>query len=397
VAAQEPQADSAFSIHGAESDLQSERNTLDLIGLIYDAAADPQVWPVFLERLGGFLQTPANALYIQDLSEQLASASAVVGFDPSYVRSYEEHYAAMNPFVLQGDSHLFEGNVCLSTVLCPERELVKTDFFHEWITPQRLGDSIMGVLFRSRDLTCLIECIRLQGARDFGERDFSLLRILMPHLQRAVQLHLRIANLESERKAAADALNRWSMGVILLDGVGQVILMNRMAEAILSEKDGLIFDRHGLHAARSSETTALRRLIQGAIHRNGSSSPGGALAISRASFKRPLSVLITPSCPNDGLFPQQRAAAALFVSDPERVEEPQPELLARLYGLTPAEARVASLLLEGLSLPAVADDLSLSLNTVKTHARRVYEKTTTRGQADLIQSLMRGPASLLAK
>ena len=207
-------------------------------------------------------------------------------------------------------------------------------------------------------------------------------------------LHQRITRLESQSEAATNALNRWSMGVILLDNKGRVLLMNRAAEAILNQKDGLVFDRDGLRAARPSETAALRQLIHGAMHLGDDSQPGGAIALSRPSLKRPLNVLITPSCPNDGSFPHSGAAGAVFVSDPDAAEWPQAEMLSNLYGLTSAETRVAALLLQGRSLPTTADDLSITLNTAKTHAKRIYEKTYTKGQADLISSLLHGPIFL---
>jgi DNA-binding CsgD family transcriptional regulator/PAS domain-containing protein len=379
--------------------LSYERNTLDLIGLIYEAAADPGLWPVFLERLSRTLHTMANNLFLQDFAgvgENSGTTLGSVGLDPAYYRSYMEHYGAKNP-ALQSLPLLQPGGVYRHQELYPNEALYRTEFWNDWATPQNMGHAVFGMVLREDAFAGMLNIVRQRHVAPFSAKDIQFIRGLMPHLQRAMQLHLRIAKLESKRNGATDALNRWSMGVILLDGEGQVILMNRMAEAILNQKDGLIFDRHGLRAARSSETTALRRLIQGAFRKNGTTRPGGTIAITRPSFKRPLSVLVTPSCSNDYLFPYKRAAAALFVSDPERAGESQPELLARLYGLTPAEARVASLLLEGLLLPAIADEFAISLNTAKTHAKRVYEKTTTRGQADLIQSVMHGPACLFGQ
>ena len=52
--------------------MHSERIISELIGLIYDAAGDASRWPVFLEKFGQVLNSPANN--IMDASHQRAYA-----------------------------------------------------------------------------------------------------------------------------------------------------------------------------------------------------------------------------------------------------------------------------------------------------------------------------------
>jgi DNA-binding CsgD family transcriptional regulator/tetratricopeptide (TPR) repeat protein len=55
--------------------------------------------------------------------------------------------------------------------------------------------------------------------------------------------------------------------------------------------------------------------------------------------------------------------------------------------LTPGETRVASLVAEGLSNPAIAATLFLSRNTVQTHVSRILTKLQLRSRVELIQQL----------
>src|SRR5262249_21356635 len=57
--------------------------------------------------------------------------------------------------------------------------------------------------------------------------------------------------------------------------------------------------------------------------------------------------------------------------------------IAEAYGLTEAEARVAEAASGGSTIGEIGRRLGLSPNTVKTHLRRIYEKTGTRRQAEL--------------
>ncbi|MDA2927971.1 helix-turn-helix transcriptional regulator, partial [Acidobacteria bacterium AH-259-G07] len=238
-----------------------------------------------------------------------------------------------------------------------------------------------GIISKKESLTGIIGLTRRKDAKPFAEEELSLLKILMPHLQRALQLHQRITSLQIQQKAASDALNRWSLGVILLDDKGQVLLMNRSAETIVNQKDGLSFDTNGLHAARSEQTLELHTLVHEAIQTSlglGLHNGGGAFGFPRPSFKRPLNILVTPICENDNLFFQPGAAAAVFVSDPERTPEPHDELLTRLYGFTPAESRMALLLMQGKSVKEAAEELRITLNTARFHLKHIFDKTDTR-------------------
>jgi DNA-binding CsgD family transcriptional regulator len=65
---------------------------------------------------------------------------------------------------------------------------------------------------------------------------------------------------------------------------------------------------------------------------------------------------------------------------------PLPEaVLATLFDLTPAEARVLLLIGGGLSASKSALSLGIGENTLKTHLNRIFAKTNTKRQADLVK------------
>ena len=68
-------------------------------------------------------------------------------------------------------------------------------------------------------------------------------------------------------------------------------------------------------------------------------------------------------------------AVAIFITDPERQYNLSHRRLREIYELTPAEARLASLVAQGNRLEDAAEDLGVSLNTVRTHLKRIFAKT----------------------
>jgi hypothetical protein len=82
--------------------MRSERTTLDLVGNIYDAVNDERLWPIFLERLARSLRSAATQFFIQDLRHPGGAASATFGTDPTFNRSYADHYGKINIFLIRG-------------------------------------------------------------------------------------------------------------------------------------------------------------------------------------------------------------------------------------------------------------------------------------------------------
>ena len=59
-----------------------------------------------------------------------------------------------------------------------------------------------------------------------------------------------------------------------------------------------------------------------------------------------------------------------------------------IYGLSPAQQRVAALVAEGLSLAEIATRMAITANTARTHLNRIFEKTGVRTQTALVRVLL---------
>jgi DNA-binding CsgD family transcriptional regulator len=83
--------------------------------------------------------------------------------------------------------------------------------------------------------------------------------------------------------------------------------------------------------------------------------------------------------------------AIVLIADPDARPVPTEEVWRRLFGLTPAEARLAALLASGLRVDECSDALAVSQATVRTHVKRLLHKTGSRTQSDLMRALVVGP------
>ena len=112
------------------------------------------------------------------------------------------------------------------------------------------------------------------------------------------------------------------------------------------------------------------------------------MKLSRPSMKRALHVVVAPIRLAQPLLWRDLPAAVVFVSDPECAARLPVDVLSRLYGLTPGEARVCQELVSGKSVNEIADLLEVTQDTVRKHVKQALSKTDTRRQAELVRLLL---------
>jgi DNA-binding CsgD family transcriptional regulator len=184
---------------------------------------------------------------------------------------------------------------------------------------------------------------------------------------------------------AMAALDQLTLGIALLDGGGRVRYVNRIAQAIIAEGDGLSVRGGRCVAARSDDTAALRAAINRAL----TLREGASVFLARPSGKRALALLIASTSLEVPSLASSPPAALVVITDPERGCVPPKERLMQAYGLTPAEAALVRCLLQGHDVAATAEQLRITLETARTHLRRVLLKTGTHRQSDLVRLLLR--------
>lgn len=194
--------------------------------------------------------------------------------------------------------------------------------------------------------------------------------------------------------AIADALDCLPLGVILVDARGAVVHVNESAKAIVQSGRGLRLSKGCLAGEVAEDCAALKALIARSARPDLRHGCGGAMAISRPGQERPLSLIVTPLRRRPGGPCPGSPVAVVFVSDPEDNRQSPEDHLVQLFGLTRTEASLTLVLLEGQGLEWAAEQAGMSVNTARTHLKRIFGKTGTHRQAELVRLILRSPAML---
>jgi DNA-binding CsgD family transcriptional regulator len=89
-----------------------------------------------------------------------------------------------------------------------------------------------------------------------------------------------------------------------------------------------------------------------------------------------------------------KAACVIFLTDPAARTDTPPARLRQQYGLTEMEAEIASRLVGGMVLAEIGNDLGITIHTVRGHLKRLFAKTGTHRQAELLRVLLEGPGRI---
>jgi DNA-binding CsgD family transcriptional regulator len=374
--------------------MHSTETILELVDLTYKAAANPECWTTLIERLASVTGGISGTIHHQNRANLESSFSTSWGLDPSALVLYANYYGFRNPFVTTKPELIKSGTVYPSQVWCPDETFLRSEYYNDYWQCQGLHHLIGAILQNDKTTFSVLSIFRPAGGVEFDETECLLLRALMPHLQRAFQLHSKIQGLEKKARVIEETLNGLSAAIVLLDHKGYVIFANKLAEALFKSQTYLRLSSTGLRAAQPAEDKRLASIIHSAVTTgtgNGGHS-GGTISISRGAVQSPMHVLVSPLRTETLYFGKSVPAVAIFISDPEREPCLPAEWLQHLYDLTPAEARLAHLLVSGNDLKQAAEELRVGISTVRSQLKSIFAKTNTSRQSDLIRRLLMGPA-----
>ena len=219
--------------------------------------------------------------------------------------------------------------------------------------------------------------------------ELALIEGLRPHIRHFVLVRQALDGAAAVAGGLASLLENGHIGVLYLDRRGRLLAANAPALSVLRRGD-MLFDRGGtLHARRSAEDGRLQRLLGQALPRFSSAPPaGGSMTLRHPLQGAWLALHVTPVGDADAHSGDRRVAALALVVDPADRPRIDPQWVAEALGLTPSEARVATLLAEGLSVRDIAASAGHRESYVRSQLRDIYKKLGLPGQVALVRAVL---------
>ena len=374
-------------------ELSGEDKVLDLVAAIYDTALDASLWPDLLNRIGDAVGSPQIMFGFYDAASGLTEIHAP-RTDPDVARSCAE-WGAGNP--LPGLSAAEQpGKVFTITDFLTQDEFKRTAFYREWWRPHRWSlEPITTNLLVDGNAAAILSVSKALDRPAFSSGEKRLFATLAKHLVRGFELQRRLYPLTLASENALTGLGKLPQGLLIVDAEARLVFANGTARALLDAGDGLRVESGAMVTARdASSEQILHRLIAACGTEPGAASfSGGEVAVRRGAGRLPLNLLVMPIKPETAttFIPwsrPRRPAAVLIISDPEMETRARAERLRERFAFTRAEAAFALEIVKGDGRKAAADRLGITVGTARSHLTRIFDKTGSRRQAELVRLLL---------
>ena len=360
---------------------------LGLIGDIYDAALDRSSWPEVLRRVALFVGGVSAAVFWKDA----AYGSGDVyfhdgGIEDRFIDLYFGKYVQLDPTSTRQFFSGLEEPVTTSDLI-PYDEFLQSRFYREWAQPQGLVDFVSAALEKSATSAAMFGVFRHESHGIADEETRRRMRLLIPHIRRAVFIAKVVDLKQIETETIAQTLDGLRAATFLVDKAGRIAHANSAGHAALGRADLLRAAGGHLVASDPQTDRNLQEALAAAAQGDAALATRGIALSMRTSVGDHYVAHVLPltSGKRHRAGFGQSATAAVFVQKAVLDFPPPPEAIAKAFRLTPTELRVLLAIVEVGGVPEVADVLGVADSTVKTHLGRIYEKTGIGRQADLVR------------
>jgi DNA-binding CsgD family transcriptional regulator len=197
--------------------------------------------------------------------------------------------------------------------------------------------------------------------------------LLSSHMHHAFELGL------------VEGLSAAGVAAIVLGEGGRVLAVTPRAEAVL-ERDFSVQEGR-LDCEDRAASAALHRL-NARLGARRADVEAPAFHIPR-EIGRGLACYPVANASREGLDIFTDVRAVLLLKDADASLRPDANLLSSRFGLTPAEADIASQLASGASLESISAVRGVTIATTRTILRSIFQKTKVRRQSELVALLAR--------
>ena len=356
--------------------MEPARGVEDLIGGIYDAAADPDLWSDVIARIVEATGCRTGVFYEHDIATHQSQPLGYHRFNTEFMRDYVAHYGALDPWntrVMQWPV----GVAAATYALMPEDEFRRTEFYQDYLRHTGVFYGLGGLVERADGRIAVFGVQRSYEDGRFPSESVDLVSTLMPHLKRAYRMNTALARAQHDRETLEETLHLVPQPVLIADREGKLVFANDAAARLLAVGDGLRFSAGRLIAAHRDDQVALAALL----HPLTEDAPR-MVVLRRPGNRRALLVQAVP-LRHDGQWAEPGRVALLIEAEPPPA--PSPDRLAVAYGLTKAEARLWSGLAAGATLSEIAVQQRTSINTLRVQLSRLFAKVGVHRQADLVR------------
>ncbi|WP_133192671.1 LuxR family transcriptional regulator [Labrenzia sp. 011] len=355
----------------------------DTVRAIYDAALSPDAWPVALHRIGELFAARGAVIYFNNgggdtdflFSEGVGHAVQIYQDEAWWQRDVHAQRAM--------EMHLTGGDIFTDQSVATKQEIETLPIFTDFFRKVGFGWLMGCVIVPDLDMFASVSVPRARERGPFTATEMDMLRLLSRHVEQALRLSLRIANLESAQRVLQQILDKIEAGLYVLDAQERIVLDNQVGRAQFSDFFTLSDGR--LTALDKDSAPLFDTLLADARSAAGlQSTPRSCMLGSENDQRILISALPLTDSGRTQLNLTDTARTLVLTTPAEHDSLINPTALRDIFDLSLGEARLASLVGGGVTVRKAASQLGVTEGTARVVLKRIFQKLGVKRQAELV-------------
>jgi len=331
--------------------------------------------------LADFMSAEQSQLLVRDPIEDLIRPAGISRVIPEMTRAYVEHFQHQDPS-RRGYDAIPIGGWWIDSHKLGVQGVRASPFHQEFLRPNGMVSYMSAPIIRDGHREVALSFLRGRRAGLFTQDDADRLHWIVPHLQRAVSMRERIHELTQTQRLSESLMNRLPYGLVLVGANGNPLMHNARGRHWLEQ-----FGPASQKSARSPATALpLNEMIRAACHVRSPTPVQACWVTRRGARVAQLIVLKLTEAHALGAGAHQTAALLVF-HEPRAASRLLGGILRDLYGLSPAEIKIAEGVLELDELRLICARLRISAATMRTHLQSIFRKMGVHSRPHLVRVL----------
>ncbi|MEM1190103.1 MAG: helix-turn-helix transcriptional regulator [Pseudomonadota bacterium] len=366
-----------------------ENRDLKLLPKVYDSVCDPTAWKSFLNELMDTLNLAATNIFSGDYIEtDLTHFYNSSNLDSVMIDYYEHGYSEIEfklckaiPEYVREHEHIFENDLLDRMNIDWDVEGQKINKLHAWCKDSfGMHSRAMFSLNTKPNHWDFLTLHFHSNANENIPSAVNTMGFLSPHIAKAININRPFLLLEQRFKAVLDALDRFHIGVVILNKNSFVVVKNVAAEEIIDKGDGVREDVRGKLVFSNAVKTSIDELLEN-INLQAQGLGSLTVAIERGKDKDGYLMQLSVASSRD--LDEQDYYLCLIV-DPDNRKIINTAGVEAVYHLTISESHILSHLIRGLTNNEIADVRNVSPETIKTQVKSLFEKLGCSNRIDVV-------------
>ncbi|MFT4823345.1 MAG: DNA-binding CsgD family transcriptional regulator [Halioglobus sp.] len=353
--------------------------------LIYEGVLERPPWKRLLKHLEAYLQVHSATLVMRrpQLSDPGLTVYLYSDLDKGALEDFRTKAHRDSPF-----AELPEKKVFTLYDRVTRSELEALDFY-QYLKAYDVSDIIgFDVYDKQSHIRIRLRLARIDGAPAFSQEDRARLESIVPLMDNALKLYSAYTHNSFMEEFYEKLLGSMDIASVILNAKLEVLSANIQAKQILTSNDGVFLRRNSLRCSNSPDQEKLEKVcheLMAKARDEGLIQHTRSISINRTSIDTKWDVHIRSVEKKNVVFGEGGPELVLLLRGPIRDCVPSQSRLIETFGVTPAEAKLITHLVDGLTLTAAAEALGVSRNTARTQLSSIFTKTGVNRQSQLVK------------